>query len=861
MAKIVVVDDDPLGRRYVSDLLRSFRHVVHEASDGQEGLDLVMHERPDLVLTDLLMPRLDGYELAHQIRQDPAMSQLPIIFYSATYQEREGRELAAEPGAHVLVKPGEPQVILNTVERVLRWSSRLRGTVRPAAPRAGALDARNLADVGAKLASKVQELQVVDWRLDALLSLSAAMAGLPDPESVASRMCSGARDIIPSRRAGIVIAANDDDHAELYVTSGLTDDELAILPAHPALDGIVGQVIRSGNPARASTAGRRGGKARLVQLPDGHPPVASFLVVPVPFRSLRGALYLADRLGGDAFGAGDQRVAVALAAQLASTFESHRLLVDLRATVANLERSRRALDSSEDQFRRVLDSSPNSIIGVDRGGLITFANPQVAASFGYALEELVGQSVGVLVPDRIGSHAAHVATFLDSPIARPLGIGLELAARRRDGSEFPVEISLAPVASPDGGSMTFATIVDISARKRFEAQMVQAQKMESIGMLAGGVAHDFNNLLTAISGFAELLAMDTPEGDPRREYVDGISRATSRAAGLTRQLLAFGRRQVLNPAPVDLGSLVRDMEPMLRRLAGEDIVFAFEFDADTPPALFDASRLEQVLVNLVVNARDAIAAAGHIVIRISSAELDESYGPDHGADVPAGTYVILTVADDGAGMDQATRSRIFEPFFTTKEAGTGLGLSSVYGIVKQSGGFIWVYSELGKGTTFKLYLPRATAVPTLEPEAPAAVAPQASGTVLLVEDEPAVLGVIARMLGHAGFHVLAAETPEAALEIARTQPGPIDILLADVVMPEMTGPELAKALTGIRDLRVLFMSGYAWAALGRRGVLDDDAQVIEKPFSANELVARVAAIAATPALATSPVRIGRPRGS
>jgi PAS domain S-box-containing protein len=384
--------------------------------------------------------------------------------------------------------------------------------------------------------------------------------------------------------------------------------------------------------------------------------------------------------------------------------------------------------------------------------------------------------------------------------------------------------------------------LDIAERKLLEDQLRQAQKMEAIGQLAGGVAHDFNNLLTAINGYSGLALQKIDDDHPLRGYLEEIKKAGDRATNLTRQLLAFGRKQILQPLPINLNDVVTDINKMLRRLIGEDIVLTAKLEPTVPKIKADPGQVEQVLVNLVVNARDAMPHGGKLTIETSEVDLDREYADRHVGVVP-GSYVMLAVSDTGTGMDEDTRARIFDPFFTTKEQGkgTGLGLSTVYGIVKQSGGNIWVYSELGHGTTFKVYLP-VLAVDSQQTEAAAVELPMPSGseTILLVEDEDVVRGLARKILEHAGYHVLEASRGEEAVRLCLERAGPIDLLLTDVVMPETSGKEVANRLTELLPgLRVLFMSGYTDAAIVHHGVLDSDVEFIQKPFSPAALCRRV----------------------
>jgi len=390
---------------------------------------------------------------------------------------------------------------------------------------------------------------------------------------------------------------------------------------------------------------------------------------------------------------------------------------------------------------------------------------------------------------------------------------------------------------------------DVSARRRAEreqdqlrAQLHQAQKMESIGQLAGGIAHDFNNILSVILSFTTLVSGDLHESDPRRADLEQVLRAAERAAQLTRQLLAFSRKQAILPRVIDPVEVLRGTQPMLRRLIGEDIELAFVLPASVGRIKADVAQLEQAVMNLAVNARDAMPNGGKLTIEAADVDIDTSYRDRH-LDLGDGPHVMIAVSDTGAGMDEATRAHAFEPFFTTKAPGrgTGLGLSTVFGIVKQGGGAIWLYSEVGRGTTFKMFFPRAedggasAAAPT-----PMQCDVTRDATVLVVEDEPALRDVVTMILRRAGYQVLEASQPLLALEVARAHKGRIDLLLTDVVMPHMNGKQLADALTVTRpELQVLYMSGYTESTIVHHGVVDEGVHFLAKPITPERLLAAV----------------------
>jgi nitrogen-specific signal transduction histidine kinase/ActR/RegA family two-component response regulator len=390
---------------------------------------------------------------------------------------------------------------------------------------------------------------------------------------------------------------------------------------------------------------------------------------------------------------------------------------------------------------------------------------------------------------------------------------------------------------------------DITKRRRTEEilkekeeQLHQAQKMEAIGRLAGGVAHDFNNILTAVNGYAELLLMQLPPGGPEHQEVHEIRQAVARAASLTRQLLAFSRKQVIQPQALNLNQVVMSLEGMLRRLLGEDIDLALSLGEGLGLVLADPGQMEQVVLNLAVNARDAMPRGGKLHLETADVDLDEVFARPR-LEVEPGSYVLLAVSDTGIGMDEAARSRIFEPFYTTKELGkgTGLGLSTVYGIVKQNRGHIWVYSEPGQGTTFKIYLPRmAPLADVAKISVKPAVLPRGWETVLLVEDDEMVRQVTSKMLQRQGYRVLEAAGGLEALKVCDSHREPVHLILTDVVMPGISGPEMAaRAIQKHPGIKVLFMSGHTENTIVHHGVLEPGVAFLQKPFKYNDLICRV----------------------
>jgi PAS domain S-box-containing protein len=494
------------------------------------------------------------------------------------------------------------------------------------------------------------------------------------------------------------------------------------------------------------------------------------------------------------------------------------------------------LHESYERFRSITDSANDAIISVNQAGDVVFWNLRAAVVFGYDESEALGRPVARLLPEKHRAEFVEEVARLRAGDTSWLGRSIELAALRRDGTEVPVELSLSTWRA--GTDLYYTGVIrDITERRQAaealaqrEEQLRHAQKMEAVGRLAGGIAHDFNNLLTAILGYADLLLEELPADHPMRRDLEGIQKAGRSAASLTKELLAFSRKQVLQPVVLDMNQVVSTTEILMRRLLGEDVELVLQLETHPEPVRADRSQLEQVLLNLVVNARDAMPEGGRLTISTSNFVLGASAG---GRNLPAavGAYVVLTVSDTGHGMTEEVRSHIFEPFFTTKELGkgTGLGLATVYGIVQQSGGHIWVESEPGKGASFHVCLPIVEEAPADASTADADPGRHGSETILLVEDNDSVRNLARDALTRYGYAVIEARHGAEALSIASGQLDRISLVLTDVVMPVMGGRELASRLTALRpDLKIIFTSGYTTEAITSQS---GASAFLQKPFS------------------------------
>jgi PAS domain S-box-containing protein len=506
--------------------------------------------------------------------------------------------------------------------------------------------------------------------------------------------------------------------------------------------------------------------------------------------------------------------------------------------------------TAERRLQRLLDAAPDAILEVDAEGRIVLLNRTAEKMFGYSSSELIGKSIETLVP--VGSrmvHTRHRSGYAEHPRTRPMGIGMELRAQTKDGALVPVEISLSPLSTAAGTSV-IAIIRDVTEHsraqellRRSEERLRQAEKLEALARLAGGTAHEFNNLLTMILGYAELLH-PLAEGDRSADYVEKVRIAARRAATLTRELLAFGRRQVLMPQVLDLNVVVGETVNVLSRVIGEGVETSF-IPATAPSWVrADCTQIEQIIANLVINAREAMPHGGKLTLSLENADLSQGDLRELPSLLP-GSYVVLRVADTGVGMDPEIQARIFEPFFSTRQFGkaAGLGLATVYGIVNQSYGAVSVHSQPGAGSTFSVYLPRLAEEEIPSGTATHSLSSRGAETILLVEDQPHLLALSREFLERLNYTVLTASTGEHALQVARECNRAIHLLLTDVVMPGMNGRELALRLKQERpDLKILYVSGFADQAFAQRGSPEYGDCFLEKPFELEELAQKVRTI-------------------
>ena len=827
MALILIVDDDFHTRELYVSLLTPFGHQVLEAKDGREGLEQARLRKPDLIISDILMPTMNGYEFVTSLRNVPALNKIPVIFHSASFLDQEARALGASCGVSLFIlKPCEPEQALAIIHQAL--GVEVGTPVRPPHNEEKGDAIPVLIDAYFK---KGQELDAVSLRLAALLDLGLQLSRPCETQTLLWKAGHAAREIVGANFAAVGILKDDGVQQESLTIIGMDSATVETLEKATFGGGIFYSLMAERKPQRAFSPHRN---PAALGLPPCHPPVHSFLGAPLLAGDhLYGWIYVAQKLSTLEFDDEDERVLVALAAQVGLAYENSLSLLAIQEHAAKLEAEVEERKRAEHRFRMLIETAPMGIVIADKRGRIAGVNSQALLMFGYEREELVGQSVDVLLPERLRpSHEGHRAGYARDPHARPMGVGMELFARRKDGTEFPVEISLGPLEA-NGEMLISSIIVDISARKKMEKQLRLSQRMEAIGELAGGVAHDFNNLLAVILGCTEVVLDALPSEHSAAKKVEMIGQAASSAADLTRQLLAFSRQQMLQPRVLDLKEVIDKTQVLLRRLIGENIDIVISLDPSLGFVKADPGQFEQVLLNLAVNARDAMPKGGRLTIEARNVDLDDTYRDERLVVVP-GRYVMLAVEDTGCGMNRETQSRIFDPFFTTKELGkgTGMGLATVYGIVKQSGGYIWVYSELSKGTVFKVYLPlvNQSAEPTRQIETDAANL-RGSETILLAEDSDSLREMTKEYLESVGYSVIEAASGKDALQHAKEFDGMIHLLLTDIVMPEISGPELAAEITSfLPRIKVIFTSGYTDDAIARQGILDPAVAFIQKPY-------------------------------
>ncbi len=823
--RVLVIDDEPLNLKLAALRLRNAGYEVETATSGEAGLEVARRWEPQAILADVLMPGMDGFSLCLAVRSDPRLAAVPVVLASSSYVEDPDRQLAAQVGASALVlrtgdlgeaaaalarslgaagvpvaHPGEDVVLLHRERlqaQVEREKMRNDLLVREAAIQATALS------VIRGLSEALSRPQDVPGTIGDVLIHSLDATGLS---------------------TGLFYRAEPDGSLQLQALFGIASEMRADAKACFGQPELLQDAMSSGASVGFAERGRpseaqRRFLARIEQ--------SSALLVPFVVLGRRFGLLVLASDSHDLDEVPWQAFARSLASQLGQTV----------ALVESLQR----LGASEARLRALMEQANDAIFVVQRPNRVIEANREAERILGRPREEIIGRTYDELVVPEERALLEGERRVLASEGALRV---VDRHLLRSDGTRVPVEVSvsLAHVDGPGSDPVLIAIMHDLTERRRLETQLLQAQRMESMGRLAGGVAHDFNNMLGVISGYGELLR-ERLSADPQLQgFADEVLKAGARAAGLTRQLLAFSRRQVLQPRILDVNRVVADIETMLRRVIGEDVELVTAVAERLPAIEADPGQLEQVLLNLAVNARDAMPRGGRLTLATRAVEAGGELDATRAVALGPGPHVVLAVSDTGIGMPPEVQVHLFEPFYTTKGEGrgTGLGLATAHGIVEQSGGRIFVSSEEGRGSTFEVYLPVVEGRPSSAAPAPRVELPRGAETVLVVEDEAALRPLIRRFLDACGYDILEAGDAAAALEVAASFAGVIHLLLTDVVMPGCSGIELAAQMVARRPgIRVLYMSGYTDDEVILRGALTDDVPLLEKPFTVGILARKV----------------------
>ena len=811
MSYLLIVDDVEENLVYLTTLLKVHGFRVKSARDGADALAQARAESPAAVVSDLLMPVMDGYTLLRHWKSDARLRTIPFIVYTATYVDPGDERLALNLGADAFIsKPSEPEVFVARLRRAVAQAvTAAPADVKQINSEEKVLLAQYNEALIRKLEDKTLQLQESNraLRQEVMDRNEIARAQIAILNALAAHIA-----IIDFQ--GVIVAVNDSwhrfDNSNVFGPRhlGVGDNYLEACTADRGRDSADGARTAAG--IRSVLLGSSSNFT--IEYPHHSPTLQRwYKMIVTPLHNNRSA------------GA-----------------------VIMHVDITDRKGAEEQLRESQEQYLLLLNSTAEGIYGLDIYGVCTFCNSSAARLLGFqSPSELVGE----FAHER-HHHSRPDGTpypVLECKIQRMLKSGQGVHADdevffRKDGSQFPVEYWSHPIRRGSEIVGAVVAFLDISERRNLEAQFLHSQKMEAVGSLAGGVAHDFNNVLQIILTCSELLEQQMVDHEEDGGLAREIRTAADRGSSLTRQLLAFSRKQLLRPVRINLNSTINDIQEMLRRMIGEDVKLEISCEPGLCDIEADRGQLEQVLMNLAVNARDAMPDGGILIVSTSNVDVD-STKPQEYPLLETGRYAMLSIRDTGTGMDQATRSRIFEPFYTTKEAGkgTGLGLSTVYGIIRQSGGFITVSSEPGKGSEFNLYFPAAQGTRTR-----ASPAPRINGgvgrseSILLVEDEGPLRKLIGDALRAHGYRVFEAKDGAAGIALGAQSDTRLDLLLTDVILPDVSGPQVAQRLAlGHPSMKVLYMSGYTDDYLTQRGVASSDTMLLEKPFTIESLLSKI----------------------
>jgi two-component system cell cycle sensor histidine kinase/response regulator CckA len=841
MVQILIVESHASSREYLRSVLERLGHQVTEARDDAEGLELARRTSPGIVFIDILMPTMDGYEFVSALRSQPGHSALPIVFWTAAYLKREALGLAQECGVlHIADKSALPEEISWIVAQYLG---------EDATPNAVARD-KTIIPEDLKIAQvtatqRAVDLQTCNRRLSALSELGRAIANQNNVPSLLKELCEGARYLLGAR---VAFALTIDSHLNRVNFTHLAGTSS---PVHrDAIEKVCllwrENLTATKRTARVDADHEVMARAFQAALPRCTKPYLGAAMLN-PIDGMVGALVLGTKIGVADFDEEDALIASAVAAQagvayqnLAHTAELRKSVAELQAEIALRTKAESELHNVETDYKSSIHAAPCGIYRADLDGKLLVVNKVMAEMLGYDSEQEV---VELQTTEEIFCEQDERRRMIARYAARDLVMNIEVKWKQKGGAHISVKLNGWPKLGQDGELIWYEVFVEnITAQRKVELQVQQAQRMEAVGQFAGGVAHDFNNLLMIISGYADLIQSGDFDKSAVIERVGHIARAAKQAASVTKQLLAFSRTQPEQLGNVDLSSLLGELKDVIPRLAGEHIRCSIKCGPSPRRVRINRSEIEQVLLNLVVNARDAMPDGGKLTIEIVHVDVDESYVQQRRAHLAPGPYARITVSDTGIGMDEATKAHLFEPFFTTKERGlgTGLGLSMVSGIVKRSGGDTWVYSFPGKGSTFTIYLPVVEEPSeTKELRSQSETIPTGSETVLLVAHEQGLRTAVREFLRSTGYIVLEASNGMEALQMCGDYRERIDMLLTDYIMPGLSGPGLGTlAIKQRPNLRIICMSGYT----DRITRVPDSCKTITflpKPFSLSMLAQTV----------------------
>jgi PAS domain S-box-containing protein len=846
--RILIVEDSPTQAEKLRHLLEQEGYRVTAAGTGAQALLAAHHEKPALILSDIVMPEMDGYAFCTIVKSDDQLKDIPVILMTSLSSAGDvvkGLQCGAD---NFIRKPYENKYLLARINyalanRTLRITENVQFGVHIllggqrhfiTADRQQILDLlistyEEAVHVNEDLAVKEQQLARSNRTLAVLYRIAKALNRATGQQEVLEQVLDEAMKL-PGVQAGWFLLREGETGFRIAAARGLPP--ALNLPGAMEGDCLCRRRLLSGELSAVTNIL----ECERLQTSQGDT------------RGLRGhasvPLWAGDRMVGVMNLVGSQegffrdeelQLLNGVGNQIALGLE--RLAAQARAEQF-AQRLADRVEVAETKYATLMQHANDAIFVVDPAGPVLEVNSQAEAMLGRLSTDMVGRPFTDLVsPTSFDEAAAHFRQLLNLGTAQADDIHL----RHSDGRQVCADLSAALVPVR-GEPVVLAIARDVTERNHLARQFQQAQKMEAIGQLAGGVAHDFNNLLTVILGYGEILLETLPADDPRRQDVEEVRKAGQSAASLTRQLLAFSRKQILEPVVLDLNAVLANLDRMVGRLIGEDIELIMRLDPALGQVKADGGQLEQIVVNLAVNARDAMPEGGTLTIATGNVELDEQYARTHPG-AASGRHILLSVSDTGHGMDEQTQSHLFEPFFTTKEKGkgTGLGLATVYGIVKQSGGSIFVDSELKRGTTFKVYFPRVEGVVVpLAAAKSSGQLPRGTETILLAEDANGLRILARRILERNGYRVLEASNGDEALQICEQHQGAIHLLLTDVVMPGISGPALADRVALLHPAtRVLYTSGYTDDAIVQRGVLSAGTAFLQKPYTSETLARKV----------------------